>query len=246
MMRDIREINVNYYKSGGIGKMKKIIKRSLIIIMMVGIIGCNSGGSGGGNGSGGKTQDGKGKEGIVTRSDGSRLDLNVISEKIKSAVAFVESVKEVHVLVKSVDELAKAIGKKIKDDGTLDTLNNKNGSLLAGAFQVILTVETKLKELEKKTGLFDELKAKITNVKGEVTGLVNKLKGGHAELGIEGATDENAKKAIDRVGKADGDKGVAELIKLNTAIDELLKAANKEVESAIIELTPLPAKAASA
>ncbi|WP_024653826.1 variable large family protein [Borrelia persica] len=39
-MRDIREINVNYYKSGGIGKMKKVIKRSLIIMMILGVMGC--------------------------------------------------------------------------------------------------------------------------------------------------------------------------------------------------------------
>ncbi|WP_349643007.1 Vsp/OspC family lipoprotein [Borrelia venezuelensis] len=81
------------------------------------------------------------------------------------------------------------------------------------------------------------MKAKITNVKGEGTGLLNKLKGGHAELGIEGATDENAQKAIDRNGKPDGDKGVAELKKLNTAIDELLTSAEAAVTSAIKELT---------
>ncbi|QFP42705.1 vsp protein, partial (plasmid) [Borrelia miyamotoi] len=99
------------------------------------------------------------------------------------------------------------------------------------------------KELEKKNGLSDAFKAKITSAKGEGTGLVNKLKSGHAELGIEGATDDNAQKAVDRVGKADGDKGVAELVKLNTAIDDLLKAANSAVSSAIAELT-ISAKAA--
>ncbi len=40
MMRGIREINVNYYKRGGSGKMKTIIKRSLIIMMILGIMGC--------------------------------------------------------------------------------------------------------------------------------------------------------------------------------------------------------------
>ncbi|WAZ86014.1 Vsp/OspC family lipoprotein [Borrelia miyamotoi] len=203
---------------------------TLFLIINIVMISCGSGGP-------------APKEGQAAKSDGTVIDLLKVSKKIKDAVEFAASVKEVHTLVKSVDELAKAIGKKIKEDGTLDTLNNKNGSLLAGAFQVILTVETKLKELEKKNGLSDSFKAKITNAKGEGTGLVNKLKGGHAELGIEGATDDNAQKAVDRVGKADGDKGVAELVKLNTAIDELLQAANGAVSSAIAELT-ISAKAA--
>ncbi|ANF34550.1 Variable small protein 1 (plasmid) [Borrelia turicatae] len=181
------------------------------------------------------------KEDEVAKSDGTVLDLNSVSKNITNAVDFAKSVKEVHTLVKSIDELAKAIGKKIQNQDTLGTMAGKNGSLLAGVFQVILTVETKLTELEKKKGLSDALKAKITNVKGEGTGLVNKLKGGHAELGIEGATDENAKKAIDRVNEANGDKGAEELGKLNTAIDELLKAAESAVATAITELTT-PAK----
>ncbi|WP_349643004.1 Vsp/OspC family lipoprotein [Borrelia venezuelensis] len=177
------------------------------------------------------------KDGQAAKSDGTVIDLDKITKNITDSVAFAKDVKEIHTLVKSIDELAKAIGKKIKNDGTLDAMAGKNGSLLAGVFQVILTVETKLEQLEKKKELSDDLKAKITNVKGEGTGLLNKLKGGHAELGIEGATDENAQKAIDRNGKPDGDKGVAELKKLNTAIDELLTSAEAAVTSAIKELT---------
>ncbi|ETZ17064.1 Variable outer membrane protein, partial [Borrelia duttonii CR2A] len=85
-----------------------------------------------------------------------------------------------------------------------------------------------------------EFKAKVTGVKDKCTVLVNKLKGGHAELGIEGATDENVQKAIDRTNKPNGDKGVAELIALNTAINELLKASNKIVSDAITELVVTP------
>ncbi len=43
MMRGIRGININYYKRGGVGKMRGVIKRSLIIMMILGIMGCNSG-----------------------------------------------------------------------------------------------------------------------------------------------------------------------------------------------------------
>ncbi|WP_024653824.1 Vsp/OspC family lipoprotein [Borrelia persica] len=223
--------------------MKKVIKRSLIIMMMVGIIGCNSGGSGGGNGSGGKTQDGKEKEGIVTRSDGSRLDLNVISEKIKSAVAFAESVKEVHVLVKSVDELAKAIGKKIKNDGTLDNEAGQNGSLIAGVHSVVSAVKTKAEALETTSEISNVLKAKITEVKNKAEAFLSKLKDGHADLGKKDASDDDTKKAIKR-DNGDKTKGAEELGKLNTAIDDLLSAVNGAVSSKIVELT-LPAKAAT-
>ncbi len=42
-MRDIREIRAKEDKRGGIGKMNTIFKRSLLIMMMVGMMGCNSG-----------------------------------------------------------------------------------------------------------------------------------------------------------------------------------------------------------
>ncbi|UPA19362.1 vsp protein (plasmid) [Borrelia puertoricensis] len=203
--------------------MKRITLCALFLTLFL-LISCNTSGS-------------ATKDGHAAKSDGALIDLVTITNNINDSVDFAKDVKEIHTLVKSIDELAKAIGKKIKNDGILDAMAGKNGSLLAGVFQVILTVETKLEQLEKKKELSDDLKAKITNVKGEGTGLLNKLKGGHAELGIEGATDENAQKAIDRNGKPDGDKGVAELKKLNTAIDALLKDAEAAVTSAINELT---------
>ncbi len=42
-MRDIREIRANDDKRGGSRKMKEIIKRSLIIMMILGVMGCNNG-----------------------------------------------------------------------------------------------------------------------------------------------------------------------------------------------------------
>ncbi|AHH13383.1 Variable outer membrane protein (plasmid) [Borrelia hermsii YBT] len=179
----------------------------------------------------------------VAKPDGTVLDLAKISKKIKDASAFAASVKEVETLVKSIDELAKAIGKKIKDSATeLDNQANKNASILAGTFNVVLHVKTKLAQLEKKEGIPENLKVKVTAATAANTSFLNKLKEKNADLGKDGVTDEDAKKAIDRIGKKDGDKGVAELIKLNTAIDELITAANDAVEAAIAELTA-PVKA---
>ncbi|WP_407637294.1 hypothetical protein [Borrelia persica] len=39
-MRGIREVKTKEEMRGGIGKIKKIIKRSLLIIMILGIVGC--------------------------------------------------------------------------------------------------------------------------------------------------------------------------------------------------------------
>ncbi|WP_349643006.1 Vsp/OspC family lipoprotein [Borrelia venezuelensis] len=94
------------------------------------------------------------KDGQAAKSDGTVIDLDKITKNITDSVAFAKDVKEIHTLVKSIDELAKAIGKKIKNDGTLDAMAGKNGSLLAGVFQVILTVETKLEQLEKRKRTF--------------------------------------------------------------------------------------------
>ncbi len=43
MMRGIRGIKDKEEIRGGSGKMKKVIKRSLLIIMILGVMGCNSG-----------------------------------------------------------------------------------------------------------------------------------------------------------------------------------------------------------
>ncbi|AHH10088.1 Variable outer membrane protein, partial (plasmid) [Borrelia parkeri SLO] len=70
---------------------------------------------------------------------------------------------------------------------------------------------------------------------------LGKLRGATATLGKKGVADNDAKAAIDRIGTSNGDKGVAELIALNTAVDALLTAANDAVTAAINALTT-PAK----
>ncbi|UPA15660.1 hypothetical protein btBTE5EL_001338 (plasmid) [Borrelia turicatae] len=184
------------------------------------------------------------KDGQAAKSDGTVIDLATITKNITDAVAFAKSVKEVSTLVKSIDELAKAIGKKIQNQDTLADEANQNGSLLAGVFQVMVDVKVKLEALEKTAGIFDEVKGKVTSAKAATKKFLDTVKGANGDLGKKDASDENAKKAIDRVNKADGDKGVAELIALNTAIDTLLKAANDSVETAINALST-PAKSAS-
>ncbi|AHH07847.1 Variable outer membrane protein (plasmid) [Borrelia crocidurae DOU] len=212
------------------GRERRRILMMMMVVMMV--MGCNSGGVSG---------EGTGEEGKGRKGDGSVIDLKVVSKKIKDAVEFAEKVKEIHTLVKSVDELAKAIGKKIKDSAAeLAVQADKNASILAGAFNVVLHVNTKLAQLEKKEGISEELKAKVVSTTTASTAFLNKLKEKNADLGKDGVTDDDAKKAIDRIGTKDGDKGVAELIALNAAIDELLRASNKIVLDAMAELVVKP------
>ncbi|UPA11610.1 hypothetical protein bpSLO_001486 (plasmid) [Borrelia parkeri] len=183
------------------------------------------------------------KDGQAAKSDGTLIDLATISSKITEAVAFAKDVKEVHTLVKSIDELAKAIGKKIKSDGQFDTESGKNGSLLAGAQSIMLAVKAKLGHLENKEGFSTELKQKITDSKTKTETFLTKLKDNHSDLGKNEATDDDTKKAI----KKDNDdktKGAEELIKLNTAIDALFTAAEDAVTAAITQLST-PAKSAS-
>ncbi|WP_434757412.1 Vsp/OspC family lipoprotein (plasmid) [Borrelia puertoricensis] len=176
------------------------------------------------------------KDGQAAKFDGTVIDLVTITKNIKDSVDFAKSVTEIHTLVKSIDELAKAIGKKIKNGDELDASADHNGSLVAGAFQVILTVETKLKSLNQSAKLPESLKTKVTAAEQSSKKFLDKLKGENVALGKEGATDSDTKKALD---KNDGskDKGVAELIALNTAIDNLLKDAEAAVTAAINELT---------
>ncbi|UPA11525.1 hypothetical protein bpSLO_001378 (plasmid) [Borrelia parkeri] len=182
------------------------------------------------------------KDGQAAKSDGTILDLATITKNITDAVDFAKNVKDVHTLVKSIDELAKAIGKKIKDGDELDIEAAVNESLVAGAFQVILTVETKLKLLEGPSAkISDACKKKVTEAKTKSREFLGKLRGATATLGKKGVADNDAKAAIDRIGTSNGDKGVAELIALNTAIDALLTAANDAVTAAINALTT-PAK----
>ncbi|AHH04434.1 Variable outer membrane protein (plasmid) [Borrelia nietonii YOR] len=171
----------------------------------------------------------------VAKSDGTVLDLAKISKKIKDASEFAASVKEVHTLVKSIDELAKAIGKKIKDDGSLEDETNHNGALVTGVYQLISDVKSKLTKLETGASKFAALKEKVSAAKASSGTFLDKLKG-ESDLRKEGVTDAHAKSAI-LVTDATKDKGAKELGELNTAIDELLKAANEAVEAAIKELT---------
>ncbi|QBK63758.1 hypothetical protein EZU68_04920 (plasmid) [Borrelia miyamotoi] len=183
------------------------------------------------------------KEGQAAKADGTVIDLVKVSKKIKDAVEFAASVKEIETLVKSVDELAKAIGKKVEAGGTLGDDGGKNGSLISGAYSVVLFADTKLGQLENKEGISAELKAKVVASKAASKAFIDKVKGENASLGKNDAFDDDTKKAI----KKDNDdktKGAKELGELNTAVDELLKVANDEVEAAIKVLIS-PVKAAT-
>ncbi|AFJ49044.1 Vsp/OspC family lipoprotein [Borrelia hermsii] len=179
------------------------------------------------------------KKGEVTKSDGTVLDLSKISANIKNAVTFAASVQEVETLVKSIDELAKAIGQKVNADG-LTAEADKNDSLVAGVYQLISDVQGKLTKLEIGASKFAGLKEKVVAAKKGSDDFLTKVKAQHNNLG----QSAEAPKAIKK-GNADSTKGAEELGKLNTAIDELLTAAKDAVEAAIAELTAAPAKPAT-
>ncbi|WP_434757260.1 Vsp/OspC family lipoprotein (plasmid) [Borrelia puertoricensis] len=166
----------------------------------------------------------------VAKSDGTVIDLAKITNNIKDSVAFARSVTEVHSLVKSIDELAKAIKKKVDANGLTDNNEaDKNSSLVAGVYQIITKMDTKLTALEAKSS--ESLKVKFEDVKKASKAFLDKLKQSNADLG----KDAEVPKAI---GKNDnsGDKGGKELLALNTAVDALLTAADAAVTSAINEL----------
>ncbi|ATQ15385.1 Vsp/OspC family lipoprotein (plasmid) [Borrelia miyamotoi] len=211
-------------------KTLSAIIMTLFLIINIVMISCGSGGP-------------APKEGQAAKADGTVIDLSKVSKKIKDAVEFAASVKEVETLVKSVDELAKAIGKKIKNDGGLDAEAGQNGSLIAGVHSVVSAVKIKVGALETTSGISNELKTKVTDVKSKAEAFLNKLKDGHAELGKKDASDDDTKKAIKK-DNSDKTKGAEELGKLNTSIDELLTEANGAVTAAITELTE-PVKAAT-
>ncbi|WP_347343308.1 Vsp/OspC family lipoprotein (plasmid) [Borrelia puertoricensis] len=174
------------------------------------------------------------KDDEVAKSDGTVIDLAKITKNITDSVAFAKDVKEIHSLVKSIDELAKAIGKKIKDDGQLTqaTDKDKNESLVAGVYNIVGFISVKLKKLETISGILDGMKQKVIAVNSAGDKFIEKVKAQHASLN----TESDAKKAIDKT-DGDGSKGGKELSDLNTAIDALLKAANDAVTAAINELT---------
>ncbi|WNY69063.1 Vsp/OspC family lipoprotein [Borreliella lusitaniae] len=164
-------------------------------------------------------------------------NLTEISKKITDSNALVLAVKEVETLVSSIDEIGtKAIGQRIQQGG-LGALANHNGSLLAGAYVIASLITDKLGKLKS-----EELKDKIDEAKKCSEDFTTKLKGGHATLGIENATDVNAKSAILKTDA--GDSGVKELNKLIKSVEDLAKAAQEVLTNSVQELTnPVVAEA---
>ncbi|WNY63293.1 Vsp/OspC family lipoprotein (plasmid) [Borreliella carolinensis] len=159
-------------------------------------------------------------------------NLTEISKKITDSNAVVLAVKEVETLIASIDELAdKAIGKKIQQNNGLGTENNHNGSLLAGVYAISTLITQKLSSLNS-----EELKEKIKEAKDCSEKFTKKLETGHAELGKEDATDDDAKKAVLKT-NADKSKGAEELEKLFKSVESLAKAAKESLNKSVKELT---------
>ncbi|WP_434757103.1 Vsp/OspC family lipoprotein (plasmid) [Borrelia puertoricensis] len=177
------------------------------------------------------------KDGQAAKSDGTLIDLVTITNNIKDSVAFAKDVKEIHTLVKSIDELAKAIGKKIQDQDTLAVDTNQNGSLLAGVFNLMFDIKNKLTQLEAKADKFVGIKEKVTAAKNGSAKFIATVRSKHSELGKNNANDTDAEDAIHVVKKPNGDKGAKDLADLNKMIDDLFNATNTMVLNAIKELT---------
>ncbi|WP_330730591.1 Vsp/OspC family lipoprotein [Borrelia turicatae] len=206
--------------------MKRITLSALLMTLFL-LISCNNSGT-------------SPKDGQAAKFDGTVVDLAKVSKKIKEAITTMTKVKKIETLVKSIAELAKAIDQKV-DNATHQLADgagekNHNGSLIAGAFQVISTVQVALIALETEVGIPDTLKKKVGEANAKSNEFLNKLE--------ESKDQADAAKAIDIV-KGDGSKGGNELKALNQLVGELLKAAEDAVESAIKELITL-AKSGSA
>nr|CAG47088.1 outer surface protein C [Borreliella sp. PHaP]CAJ43588.1 outer surface protein C [Borreliella sp. PHaP] len=160
-------------------------------------------------------------------------NLTEISKKITDSNTFVLAVKEVETLLLSIDELAKAIGKKIENNG-LGTEASHNTSLLAGAYTISSLITQKLNAL-KNSG---ELKAEIEKAKNCSEAFTKKLKEKHQDLGTAGgnATDDHAKAAILKTNATD-DKGAKELKELFESVESLSKAAKAALANSVKELT---------
>ncbi|WP_410521841.1 Vsp/OspC family lipoprotein [Borreliella garinii] len=160
-------------------------------------------------------------------------NLTEISKKITDSNAIVLAVKEVETLLASIDELgAKAIGKKIKNDGTLENEADHNGSLIAGAYAISTLITQKLDGLKNS----EELKEKIKKAKECSDKFTKKLAEKHTDLGKEGVTDIHAKAAILKTDNTK-DKGAEELGKLFESVEILSKAAQEALTNSIKELT---------
>ncbi|PRQ90931.1 cell surface protein [Borreliella burgdorferi] len=159
-------------------------------------------------------------------------NLTEISKKITESNAVVLAVKEVETLLASIDELAKAIGKKIKNDVSLDNEADNNGSLIAGAYTISTLITQKLSKLNGSEGL----KEKIAEAKKCSEEFTKKLKEKHTDLGKKDATDVHAKEAILKT-NGTKDKGAAELEKLFESVEVLSKAAKEMLSNSVKELT---------
>ncbi|QTL84181.1 hypothetical protein bmLB2001_001088 (plasmid) [Borrelia miyamotoi] len=185
------------------------------------------------------------KEGQAAKADGTVIDLKAVSKKIKDAVEFAASVKEVHTLVRSIDVLAKGIGKKIKNADELDTVSDKNGTLVTAVFSLMLDIKTKLTKLETESDKFDGMKTKVAAAKSECEKFIATVKSKNTDLGKDGVTDTHAQEVMDITSKPSGDKGAEELVKLNTEIGKLLTAADELAEETIKYLTTPSTKVAT-
>ncbi|MCD2331085.1 cell surface protein [Borreliella burgdorferi] len=155
-----------------------------------------------------------------------------ISKKITDSNAVVIAVKEVETLLVSIDELAKAIGKKIEAGGTLGSDGAHNGSLLAGAYKIATEITANLSKLKAS----EDLKEKITKAKECSEKFTDKLKSENVALGKQDASDDDAKKAILKTHN-DITKGAKELKELSESVETLLKAAKEMLANSVKELT---------
>ncbi|AIJ30215.1 Vsp/OspC family lipoprotein [Borreliella valaisiana] len=161
-------------------------------------------------------------------------NLTEISKKITDSNAIVLAVKEVKALLSSIDELAnKAIGKKIDNNNALGNEQNKNGSLLAGAYAISTLITKKLDDLIKNSG---ELKVEVGKAKECSEKFTQKLKENYTDLGKHDATDEDAKKAILKT-HTTKEKGATQLEELFQSVESLSKAAQEALTNSIKELT---------
>ncbi|APS99058.1 cell surface protein (plasmid) [Borreliella mayonii] len=158
-------------------------------------------------------------------------NLTEISKKITDSNAVVLAVKEVEALVASIDELAKAIGKKIQQNNGLGNEAGKNGSLLSGIYTISTVITQKLGALNN-----EELKERIKEAKECSEAFTKKLETNHTDLGKHDASDDDAKKAILRT-NGDKTKGAEELEKLFKAVESLSTEAKGMLTNSVKQLT---------
>ncbi|ETZ17335.1 Variable outer membrane protein [Borrelia duttonii CR2A] len=110
------------------------------------------------------------------------------------------------------------------------------GPLVSGSYQIITSVNTKLKALELEAEKFDGMKAKILAAKTLGEGFLTKLKTAHSDIAKNDAQDTDVKKALVK-DNGDKTKRAEELGKLNTAINDLVNSAKELAENTIKKFT---------